>query len=412
MNLTTQLATAWQNRPQWLGGSAPAQPHYGGAQRTYLRPSVDTVLIYIVAGLLMFGTVMVYSASIGMSESSLFAKFKPTHFLWRQMAFIAVSSLLAWAAFQIPLAQWQKYSPHLFVIALVLLLIVLTPLGKAANNARRWIPIGGFSIQPSELMKLAVIIFTASYCVRKQHLMTDFKQGMLPMLVAIVAVSGLLLAEPDLGALVVVAAVCIGVMFIGGSALIPLGLMSAGVCIAATVVIMTSARAKRVLAFLDPFSPEFAKTEGFQLGNSLIALARGQGTGKGLGNSVEKLNHLTEAHTDFILAIIGEEFGFIGVALVVGLFTVLIFKAFAVGRAALRDGERFGGLVAHGIGFWLALQAGIHLCVNAGAMPTKGLTLPFISYGGSAMMMSLVTMALLLRVDYETRLRERGQLPQ
>lgn len=414
--ISAQLRTAWQARPQWLGGAGELvqsyQPHYAGPKRAYLQPSLDTGVMYLVAMLLLFGLVMVYSASIGMPESTLFAKFTPTHFLIRQAAYIAVSVGMAWVAFQIPLAQWQKYSPHIFVLAIVLLLIVLTPLGKASNNARRWIPFFSFSLQPSELMKLAVILFTASYCVRKQHLITHFKQGMLPMLVAIVAVSGLLLAEPDLGALVVVAVVCIGVMFVGGSAVIPLVLMATGVVIAATVVIMTSRRARRVLAFLDPFSPEFVKTEGFQLGNSLIALARGQLSGKGLGNSVEKLNHLSEAHTDFILAIIGEEFGFVGVFIVMLIFTVLIFKAFAIGRAALKDGDRFGGLMAHGIGFWLALQAGIHLCVNAGAMPTKGLTLPFISYGGSALMMSVVAMALLLRVDYETRLRLRGQTPK
>jgi cell division protein FtsW len=309
------------------------------------------------------------------------------------------------------MAKWNEYAPYLFLFSLAVLAIVLLPfVGKLSNNARRWIPIGPFTVQPSELMKWAVIIYTASYCVKKQDKIRSFKDGMLPMLIVIVVIAIELLAEPDLGALVIVAAVALGILFLGGSSIMPILLMGIGFVIAASIVIATSNRARRVLAFLDPWSPEFAKTEGFQLTNSLIAFGRGEFFGVGLGNSIEKLNHLSEAHTDFILAIIAEELGFLGVCVVVGCFAFIVFKAFSLGRRALDQKKLFESLVAQGIGLWIGLQAGIHLCVNAGALPTKGLTLPFISYGGSAMLMSLLAIAVLLRIDYELRMDSRGQL--
>lgn len=375
------------------------------------KTQLDTSIVYVVGFLLLLGLVMVYSSSIGLPESILFKGKTGTHFLIRQGAFMAIGVCLALVAFQVPMAKWNAYAPYLFLFAVALLAVVLLPfIGKLSNNARRWIPIGPFTIQPSEFMKWAVIVYSASYCVKKQDKIHSFIDGMLPMLIVIVVLGIELLAEPDLGALVVVAAVALGVLFLGGSAIMPLLMMGLGFVIAASIVIATSNRARRVLAFLDPWSPEFAKTEGFQLTNSLIAFGRGEFFGVGLGNSIEKLNHLSEAHTDFILAIIAEELGFIGVCVVVGCFAWIVFKAFSIGRRAFDQKKLFESLVAQGIGLWIGLQAGIHLCVNAGALPTKGLTLPFISYGGSAMLMSLLAIAVLLRIDYELRINQRGQL--
>jgi cell division protein FtsW len=375
------------------------------------KTQLDTSIVYVVGFLLLLGLVMVYSSSIGLPESVLFKGKTGTHFLIRQGAFMAIGVALALIAFQIPMAKWNAYAPYLFLLSVALLAIVLLPfIGKLANNARRWIPVGPFTFQPSELMKWAVIVYTASYCVKKQDKIHSFKDGMLPMLIVIVVLGIELLAEPDLGALVVVAAVALGILFLGGSAIMPILMMGIGFVIAASIVIATSNRARRVLAFLDPWSPEFAKTEGFQLTNSLIAFGRGEFFGVGLGNSIEKLNHLSEAHTDFILAIIAEELGFLGVTVVVGCFGWIVFKAFSIGRRAFDQKKLFESLVAQGVGLWIGMQAGIHLCVNAGALPTKGLTLPFISYGGSAMLMSLLAIAVLLRIDYELRIDQRGQL--
>jgi cell division protein FtsW len=375
------------------------------------KTQLDTSIVYVAGFLLLLGLVMVYSSSIGLPESILFKGKTGTHFLIRQGAFMAIGVCLALVAFQVPMAKWNAYAPYLFLFSVIVLGVVLLPfIGKLSNNARRWIPIGPFTVQPSELMKWAVIIYTASYCVKKQDKIHSFKDGMLPMLIVIVVLAIELLAEPDLGALVVVAAVALGILFLGGSAIMPILLMGLGFVIAASIVIATSNRARRVLAFLDPWSPEFAKTEGFQLTNSLIAFGRGEFFGVGLGNSIEKLNHLSEAHTDFILAIIAEELGFVGVCVVVGCFAWIVFKAFSIGRRAADQKKLFESLVAQGVGLWIGLQAGIHLCVNAGALPTKGLTLPFISYGGSAMLMSLLAIAVLLRIDYELRIDQRGQL--
>ena len=381
-----------------------------GFQTQRVQAQLDMGLLYVWAFLLLVGIIMVYSASVGLPEGAQFRGKASTHFLLRQVLFVTVGLIAALFAFQIPLARWNAIAPYLFLFSFALLIVVLIPfIGKLSNNARRWIPIGPFTIQPSELMKFAVIIFAASYCMKKKDILHSFFHGMLPMLLVVVMLGTVLLAEPDLGAIIVMAIVALGILFLGGSSITPLILMSVGLCIAAAFVILTSNRARRVLAFMDPWSPQFAKTEGFQLTNSLIAFGRGEIHGVGLGNSMEKLTHLSEAHTDFILAIVGEEFGFIGVAVVVGCFAWLVYRAFAIGRRAHVQGQIFESLVAQGIGLWLGLQAGIHLCVNVGALPTKGLTLPFISYGGSALVMSMVAMAVLLRIDFEARLKSRGQ---
>ncbi len=391
-----------------LGGST-VTPDYLQQHTLSLRSQVDTSIIAVVGFLLVLGLIMVYSSSIGLGELRDLRGIHPMHFLFRQALFMALGLLSSVVAFQIPIKKWQTWAPVLFLLALFLLGVVLLPfVGRLVNNARRWIPLGPFTIQPSELMKWAVIVYTASFCVKKQGVIRSFAHGMLPMLVVIVFLMCELLSEPDLGALIVICAVSLGILFLGGSSIMPL--MSMGICfvIAASVVIATTNRARRVLAFLNPWSSEFIRTEGLQLTNSLIAFGRGEFFGVGLGNSVEKLTHLSEAHTDFILAIIAEELGFVGVCVVIACYVFLVCRAFRLGRRALAQGNLFASLVAQGIGLWLSLQVGIHLCVNTGALPTKGLTLPFISYGGSAMMVSLLVMAVLLRIDYEVRREFKG----
>ena len=405
MNIANSLKNLLS--PQAQGYQAGGfQPNAWRTQR-----QIDMGLIYAVGLLLVLGLIMVYSASIGLPESPLFKSKAPTHFLIRQAAFLVIGLFVSLLVFQVPIAKWNAYSPHLFLFALALLIVVLIPfIGKLSNNARRWIPIGPFTFQPSELMKFAVIMFAASYCVKKKDVIRSFLNGMMPLLIVIIMLGFVLMMEPDLGAIVVMATVTLGILFLGGTSITPLILMAFGLVVSAGLVIATSLRARRVLAFLDPWSPQFAKTEGFQLTNSMIAFGRGETTGVGLGNSVEKLSHLSEAHTDFILAIIGEELGFIGICVVVACYAYIVIKAFAIGRRAHSNGEQFESLVAQGIGLWLGLQAGIHLCVNVGALPTKGLTMPFISYGGSALLMSMAAVAVLLRIDYEARLKLRGQL--
>lgn len=373
---------------------------------TPLNEQIDIRIIWVLVFLLIFGLIMVYSSSIGLKELPNMRTIHPGHFLFRQALFIGFSLIVSIIVFQIPMYQWQQLAPYLFIACLFLLGLVLFPhIGQLINNSRRWIPLGPIMLQPSEIMKFSVIIYTAQYCINKQKkgVITHSINGLLPMVIMLLVLMIELLLQPDLGALIVIGSIALGILFLGGSSIKPLLIMLGLFVLAASTVIATSLRARRVLAFLDPWSPEFIKTEGYQLTNSLIAFGRGELFGVGLGNSVEKLTHLSEAHTDFILAIIAEEMGFISVCIVMGCYIFLVSRAFRIGRKAQIQGKTFESLVVQGIGLWLGLQSSVHLCVNAGALPTKGLTLPFISYGGSAMLMSLLAMSIVLRIDYEVK---------
>lgn len=296
------------------------------------------------------------------------------------------------------------------MLALVLLIIVLVPfIGKGVNGARRWIPLGLMNFQPSELMKLAVVLYAANYTVRKQEWMQSLGKGFLPMGVAVAVVGMLLLLEPDMGAFLVIAAVAMGILFLGG---VNGKLFGALVAIAvgtfALLIAVSPWRRERIFAYLDPWREEYALGKAYQLTHSLIAFGRGEWAGVGLGGSIEKLHYLPEAHTDFILAVIGEELGFIGVLTAIVLFYWLVRRAFSIGRTALQLDRTFAGLVAKGIGIWIGWQAFINMGVNLGLLPTKGLTLPMVSYGGSGILMNCVALALLLRIDYENRVLMRG----
>ncbi|RQH01041.1 putative lipid II flippase FtsW [Paraburkholderia dinghuensis] len=370
----------------------------------------DHSLLWAVIALLGLGVVMVYSASIAMPDSPKYAAYHDYAFLARHIVSLVVAAIAALIAFRIPVSTWERYAPKLFIISLVMLVIVLIPhIGKGVNGARRWIPLGITNMQPSEIMKLAVTIYAANYTVRKQEYMHSFAKGFLPMGFAVGVVGALLLLEPDMGAFMVIAAIAMGVLFLGGvNGKLFGGLVATAVGTFTVLVWASPWRRERIFAYLDPWDDRYAQGKAYQLTHSLIAFGRGEWFGVGLGGSVEKLSYLPEAHTDFILAVIGEELGFVGVLVVILLFYWIVRRSFEIGRQALALDRTFAGLVAKGVGVWFGAQAFINMGVNLGLLPTKGLTLPLVSYGGSGILLNCIAVALLLRVDYENRVLMRG----
>jgi cell division protein FtsW len=372
--------------------------------------SIDQALVWVVVALMMWGMVMVYSASIAMPDNPRFSRYSHTHFLTRHVISMLVGGIMALLAFQVPTETWEKLARPLFVLSLVLLALVLIPfIGKGVNGARRWISFGVFNFQPSELAKFATIIYAADYMVRKMEVKERFFRAVLPMGAAVALAGVFLLAEPDMGAFMVIAIIAMGILFLGGVNARMFFLIFAVLVGAFMAMIAASPwRRERIFAYLDPFSAEHALGKGYQLSHSLIAIGRGEVWGVGLGGSVEKLHWLPEAHTDFLLAVIGEEFGLVGVTLVICLFLWLSRRIMVIGRQAIALDKVFSGLVAQGVGIWIGFQAFINMGVNLGALPTKGLTLPLMSYGGSAIMMNLIAIAVVLRIDAENKQMMRG----
>ena len=370
---------------------------------------IDTPLLAVAAALVLLGVVMVYSASITLADSPRY-KVTPTHFLVRHLFAIVVALVAAVVAFSVPMARWQRLAPWAFGVAFVLLVVVLIPgIGTGALGARRWIPLALFNLQPSELMKVACVLYAASFTVRKQDYMHSLKRGFLPIGVVMLVVGGLLQLQPDLGAFIVIVAIAMGILFLGGlngRLFVAITvLLAAGL---AAIIWLFPYRRERIFAYLDPWAEEHVLNKGYQLTHSLIAFGRGEWFGVGLGGSVEKLHYLTEAHTDFILAVIAEELGLVAVAAVIVAFYWLTKRAFEIGRQAVALERTFAGLVAQGVGVWLGVQSFINIGVASGLLPTKGLTLPLVSYGGSAMLATVVAIGLLLRVDLENRVLMRG----
>lgn len=365
----------------------------------------DQVLVWVTVALLAWGLVMVYSASIAMPDNPKFARYAHTHFLTRHVISLVLAFVAALIAFQIPVAAWEKAAPWLFVVSLILLMAVLIPhIGKGVNGARRWIALGVMNFQPSELAKFATLLYAADYMVRKMDVKERFFRAVMPMAVAIAVVGLLLLAEPDMGAFMVIAVIAMGILFLGGVNARMFFLIGTILVVAFGLMIALSDwRRERIFAYLDPWGEKYALGKGYQLSHSLIAIGRGEIFGVGLGGSVEKLHWLPEAHTDFLLAVIGEEFGLIGVLVVIGLFLWLTRRIMHIGRQAIALDRVFAGLVAQGVGIWMGFQAFINMGVNLGALPTKGLTLPLMSYGGSAILINMVALAVVLRIDYENR---------
>ena len=368
----------------------------------------DSGVLWAGLLLLTFGMVMVYSASIAIAEASKFTAGQSTYFLLRHAMFLAVGVFAGMLAFQVPVKAWQHASPWLFLLGVVLLALLLIPgLGREVNGARRWLSLGIASVQPSEFVKLFVVLYAADYTVRKLALMHSLKRGLLPMFVVMLIVGWLLLREPDFGAFVVVATIATGILFLGGMN----GTWFAGLLLMMAIgfiglILSSPYRMQRIFGFMDPWSDPFGR--GYQLSHALIAFGRGEWVGVGLGASVEKLLYLPEAHTDFLLAVIGEELGFVGVLAVIGLFTWLVLRAFAIGRQAVSLERPYPALVAQGIGVWLGVQVFINMGVNMGVLPTKGLTLPLMSFGGSGLVANCAALAILLRIDWENRQIMRG----
>ena len=389
-----------------LGALLPSRRR-GAARPSVAVGELDLLLIWSAIGLLLLGLVMVYSSSIAIAEGSRFTGYQPYFFLLRHAAFLAVGVALGVAAFRIPMSQWQRLAPALFVAGVALLIVVLIPgVGREVNGAQRWLALGPVNLQPSELMKVFVALYAADYTVRKLELMGSFRRGFLPMLVVILFVGFLLLQEPDFGAFVVITAIAFGVLFLGGVNARVFGLLAVLVVIGFVGLILISPyRLERLLGIMDPWQDAFGS--GYQLSHALIAFGRGEWFGVGLGASVEKLFYLPEAHTDFLLAVIAEELGFVGVLAVIVMFAVLVQRAFVVGREAIRLERYFSGLVAQGIGLWIGVQSFINMGVNMGLLPTKGLTLPLMSFGGSGLVANCLALALLLRVDWEVRQMKR-----
>ncbi len=365
----------------------------------------DQALVWVSVALLAWGLVMVYSASIAMPDNPKFARYAHTHFLSRHMVSLMIAFAASLLAFQVPLATWEKIAPWLFVASLLLLMAVLLPfVGKGVNGARRWISLGIMNFQPSELAKFAVLLYAADYMVRKMDVKEKFFRAVMPMAGAVAVVGLLLLAEPDMGAFMVIAVIAMGILFLGGVNARMFFLIAFILVVAFGLMIALSEwRRERIFAYLDPWSEKHALGKGYQLSHSLIAIGRGEIFGVGLGGSVEKLHWLPEAHTDFLLAVIGEEFGLLGVLTVIALFFWMTRRIMHIGRQAIALDRVFAGLVAQGVGVWMGFQAFINMGVNLGALPTKGLTLPLMSYGGSAILINLVAISVVLRVDYENR---------
>jgi cell division protein FtsW len=373
----------------------------------------DQPMLAVMIGLIAFGMVMVYSATVAMPENPRFDHLTPTHFLLRQAMAVCIGFVAALVAVQVPVALWERWASWVFVVSLILLVAVLLPMVSVpVNGARRWLPLGVMNFQPSELAKLGIVMYAASYMVRKMEVRENFFRAVAPMAAALAVIGLLLLAQPDMGAFLIIAAIAMGILFLGGvnGRMFALSVAVLVACFA-LMIALSPWRAERIFAYLDPWNERYVQSTAYQLVHSLIAFGRGEIFGQGLGASVEKLHYLPEAHTDFLLAVVGEELGFVGVLLVIGAFFWLTRRIFHIGRQAIALDRVFAGLMAQGVGIWMGGQAFINMGVNLGVLPTKGLTLPLMSYGGSAILMNLIALAVVLRVDMENRTLMRGGRP-
>jgi cell division protein FtsW len=378
------------------------------AARPAIEPDFDPVILWLAAVLLGLGVVMVYSASIAIADSARFSDGQSHYFLLRHVISLAIAMFAAVVIVQVPMRCWQTAAPYLFMAGVALLFIVLIPgVGREVNGSQRWLGYASVSLQPSELAKLFVVLYAADYTVRKAAHMASFRKGFLPMCSVMLITGTLLLQEPDFGAFVVITMIAIGVLFLGGiNGRLFAGLVMSLVIGFVLLIRVSPYRLQRVLAFMDPWSDPFGA--GYQLSHSLIAFGRGEWFGVGLGASVEKLFYLPEAHTDFVFSVLAEELGFIGVIVAIGAFVWLSWRAFSTGNQAARLKRYFSALVAQGVGLWIAVQTMINMGVNMGLLPTKGLTLPFLSYGGTGLVANCAALGLLLRVDYENRQMMKG----
>ena len=377
-----------------------AVPRPFASRRDTLGERYDLWLIIVALILLGLGLIMIASASVSTADRELG---RPLYYFWRQAGYAGLGLLLAWMVTRVELDIWRRQSPLLLVFGILLLVLVLVPgIGREVNGSTRWIPLGAVSLQPSEPMKLFLILFLAGYLVRRAEEVRSVLSGFFKPIALLTLVAGLLLLEPDYGATVVLFATALGMLFLGGVPLLSFaGWVLLIAALLGAVILAAPYRLERLAVFLDPWADPFGS--GFQLTQALIAIGRGGWLGSGLGSSVQKLFYLPEAHTDFLFAVLAEELGLVGAVLVIGLFWFLCWRAFAIARRAELAERFFHAYLAYGLGLTVGLQALVNIGVNMGVLPTKGLTLPLVSYGGSSMLVNCIAIALLVRIDHELR---------
>lgn len=368
----------------------------------------DLWLLSVCLFLLALGLVILTSASVTIAERQFG---DPLYYFWRQGTAALLGLALAWLTMRLPLKCWEYLSQPLLLVGILLLALVLVPgIGVEINGAMRWIRLGPISIQASEPAKVCIIVYMAGYLVRQAEQVRTSFAGFIRPVAVMTLIAALLLLEPDYGASVVLFVTALGMLFLGG---VPLGRftmwMLAAVGALASLAVLSPYRMQRLMSFTDPWQDPYHS--GFQLTQALIAFGRGDWLGVGLGGSVQKLFYLPEAHTDFVFAVLAEELGFVGTTLVILLFCFIVWRAFTIGQLATRAGQAFAAYLAYGIGLLLGIQSFINIGVNMGILPTKGLTLPLMSYGSNSLVITCVLLGLLLRVDYETRVRTRPRLP-
>ena len=379
---------------------------YAATQSKASAPALyDKWLIFAIGSIVVLGLLMMTSASIVISDNQLH---QPFYFLFKQLVFLSLGVVIGAVVIQIDIAQFEKYSGAILLSVLVLLSLVLIPgIGRSVNGSSRWIGFGPLMFQVSELTKISIVIYLAGYLVRRNVEIRTQLSGFIKPMAILAVIAVLLLKEPDFGATVVITATTLGMMFLAGMQLRHFAVLFTAV-ISAMVVIAISApyRLARLTGFLNPWARPF--DTGYQLTQSLIAFGRGGWFGVGLGKSIQKMFYLPEEHTDFLFAVIAEELGLVGMYVVIGLFMLLVARIFYIGREAQRLGQHYAGFLAYGFGLWIAIQFIVSMGVNTGLLPTKGLTLPLMSYGGSSVLVNCIVIALLLRIDHENRLMSLG----
>jgi len=379
--------------------SAAMKNQHGRTARYASNAELDYFLLLLGFALLGFGFLMVTSASLHLGD-----KFgAPFYYSWKHLFSIAIGLAGGLIVMQIPSNLWQKYSVHLFIFGLALLVLVLIPgIGRSAGGATRWIPLGIFNLQSSEFMKLFVILYMAGYLVRRHVEVRHTIKGFAYPMVLLGLASGLIILEPDMGTTIVILVTALGMLFLGGAQLMQFVLLIGVVGSALAALILTSDyRMARFTGYLDPWAD--VNGSGYQLAQALIAFGRGEWTGVGYGNGIQKQFYLPEAHNDFLMAVIGEEFGLLGTVVIVLLLSLFVWRAFSIGTEALMKSRRFAAYVAYGIAVWMGFQAFVNIGVNVGLLPTKGITLPFMSFGGNSIIVACLALAMLLRIDYENR---------
>lgn len=372
-------------------------------------PEMDWALLLCALALLSLGFVMVASASMPIADRGFG---NPFHFIIRHLGALILALTTALAVLAVPIKTWEKHSTLLFFLGLLLLILVLIPgLGRNVNGATRWIPLGPLNLQSSEFMKFFSVIFISGYLVRRSNEVETRFIGFFKPMVLIVIAATLIMAEPDFGTTVVLMATVLGMLFLGGVRLAYFGTLVGAVILAGVALVLSSPyRLERVISYRNPWADPF--DTGFQLSQALIALGRGEWSGVGLGNGIQKQFYLPEAHTDFIIAVVGEELGLAGVLLILGAFSFIVWRSFQIGFRARQAGRHFDAYLAQGFGLGLGLQGLINIGVNVGLLPTKGLTLPFMSYGSNSLIVACMIIAVLLRIDFELRRHPDAAVPR